>query len=125
MYNLGNLKFIKNIDEAGIIIDEGVWHEVNSLLARIPLGKESRSILLQPVNLFLSGELQTRKEAEQLSSYISLNFPYLDLLKKQIVVEEDVVNQIQWPLREAQLTDIIPKMKRRNHLNRNIPRETG
>ncbi len=58
----------------------------------------------------LSGQLQTRKQAEQLSSYLSLNFPYLDLLKTQIIVEEDIINQIQAWLRESYFSEIIPEI---------------
>lgn len=109
-YNLGNLKFIKNIDDSGIVIDEGVWNEVNSLLASNPAWKGITMYSPAAGQFILSGELQTRKQADQLSSYLSLNFPYLDLLKKQIIVEEDVINQIHIWLREAQLLDVVPKL---------------
>lgn len=109
-YNLGMLKFIKNIDEGGIIIDEGVWNEVNSLLASNPAWRGITIHSPAAGQFILSGELQTRKQAEQLSSYLSLNFPYLDLLKKQIVVEEDVMNQIQAWLQDARLSDVTSKM---------------
>ncbi len=110
LYNLGNLKFIKSIDDNNIIIDEGVWNEVNSLLSSNPAWKGISIHSSAAGQFILSGQLQTRKQAEQLSSYLSLNFPYLDLLKKQIVVEEDVVNQINAWLRDAQLSEVVPKM---------------
>ena len=110
LYNLGGLKFIKSIDDSGIVIDEYVWHEVNSILGNDPAWKGISIHSPAAGQFILSGYLQTRKQADQLSSYISLNFPYLDLLKKQIVVEEDVINQINSWLQSAQLFDIIPKM---------------
>jgi len=110
LYNLGGLKFIKNVDEAGLIIDEGVWNEVNNLLSSNPAWKGINIHSPAAGQFILTGELQTRKQAEQLSSYLSLNFPYLDLLKKQILVEEDVVNQIHAWLQDAQLFDVVPKM---------------
>ena len=110
LYNLGNLKFIKNIDHNGIIIDEGVWAEVNSLLANNPEWQGITIYSPSAGQFILSGELKTRKQAEQLSSYLSLNFPYLDLLNKQIVVDEDVVNQIRVWLQQAQLPDIEAQM---------------
>jgi type III secretion system YscD/HrpQ family protein len=109
-YNLGNLKFIKNIDDNGLIIDEGTLNEVNSLLSS---NRAWKGILIHSPaagEFILTGELQTRKQADQLSSYLSLNFPYLDLLKKQIVVEEDIVNQITIWLRDAQLSEVTAKM---------------
>lgn len=110
LYNLGSLHFIKNIDDHGLIIDEGVWNEVNSLLSSNPAWKGITIYSSAAGQFILSGELQTRKQSEQLSSYLSLNFPYLDLLKKQIVVEEDVVNQVQVWLQEAQLSEVVPTM---------------
>lgn len=110
LYNLDSLKFIKNIDANGLVIDEGVWNEINSLLANNSVW---RGITIHSHNagqFVLSGELQTRQQAEQLSAYLSRNFPYLDLLKKELLVEEDVVNQISSWLREKQLMDVVVKM---------------
>lgn len=110
LFNLQNLKFIKSIDDSGIIIDESVWHEVNSILSENPAWKGITIYSPRAGEFILSGYLETRRQAEQLSAYISLNFPYLDLLKKQIVVEEDVVNQINNWLSNAKLPDAVAKM---------------
>lgn len=110
LFNLQSSKFIKSIDDSGIIIDESVWHEVNSILSENPAWKGITIYSPKAGQFVLSGYLQTRKQAEQLSSYISLNFPYLDLLKKQIVVEEDILNQINSLLQSAQFYDVVPKM---------------
>ena len=85
--------------------------KMNSILSKNPAWREitiyspsSRAIC--PFGIFAS-----RKQAEQLSSYINLNFPYLDLLKKQIVVEEDVITQItRIGCKKSNLTDVVPKM---------------
>ena len=110
LYNLDNLKFIKSRDDAGIVIDEYASHEVNSMLDENPAWKGIRIHSPAAGQFVLSGYLQTRRQADQLSSYLSLNFPYLDLLKKEIVVEEDVINQINLWLQKAELTDVVPKM---------------
>ncbi len=39
-----------------------------------------------------------------------MNFSYLDLIKKQIIVEEDVTNQVYALLQGKQLDDVTPKM---------------
>lgn len=109
-YNLANLKFIKNLDDNGIIIDEGVLNEVNSLIAHNPDWRGIRVYSSEAGQFILSGTLKSRRQAEQLSSYLSINFPYLDLLKKQIIVEEEIVIQIQDWLHDAQLSDIAVKM---------------
>lgn len=91
MYNLQGLKFIKQVDPTGLIIDEGVWQEMNQLLANNPNWKGITIQATSPGHFVLTGYLQTRKQAEQLSQYISENFRYLDLLKSNIVVDEDVI----------------------------------
>ena len=110
LYNLQGLKFIKNVDDAGIVIDEYVWQEINSILAENPTWKGISIHSPAAGQFILSGYLKTRKQAEQLSSYMSLNFPYLDLLKKQVVVEEDVDQQIAAWLNQAQLSGVTGKM---------------
>lgn len=106
LYKLADLKFIKNIDDSGIIIDEGVLNEVNSLIWSNPEWKGIRVYSPEAGQFILSGNLKSRKQAEQLASYLSLNFPYLDLLKKQVIVEEDVAIQIQNWLISANLPDV-------------------
>lgn len=111
LQNLQNQKFIKSIDDSGIIIDEYVWQEVNSILSKNGAWKGISIHSPTAGQFVLSGYLQTRKQAEQLSSYISLNFPYLvDLIKNQIVVEEDIVHQIEVWLQQAQLNGVTVQM---------------
>ncbi len=110
LYNLQGLKFIKNIDDSGIIIDEFVWREINSVLSKDPAWKGITIHSPEAGQFILSGYLETRKQAEQLSDYISVNFPYLDLLKKQVVVEEDVLAQINVWLQTFNLRGVSAKM---------------
>lgn len=95
MYNLQGLtSFIKSIDDSGVIIDEGVWREINQVLARNPDWKGISVHSPSPGHFVLSGYLQTRKQAEQLWDYVGSNFPYLDLLERRVIVEEDVVSSV-------------------------------
>lgn len=110
VYDLKNLKFIKEIDDKGVVIDDFVTQEMNSILGRNPAWKGIALSNPLPGRFVLSGYLQTRKQAEQLSSYISSNFAYLDLLKNRIIVEEDVINQIAAMMDAKQLTDVVTKM---------------
>lgn len=110
LYNLQSLKFLKSIDDSGIIIDELILHEVNSILSENPAWKGISIHSPAAGQFVLSGYLQSRKQAEQLFSYVSLNFPNLDSLKKQVVIEEDVINQIRAWVQESGLDDITPKM---------------
>ncbi|MBA3720903.1 MAG: type III secretion system inner membrane ring subunit SctD [Parachlamydiaceae bacterium] len=109
MYGLQNLKFIKNIDDSGLIIDEGVWRELNSVITRNPAWQGITIHSPAAAEFVLSGYLKTKKQAEQLNDYISINFPYLDLLKNEIVVEEDLISQINSWLQHANLANVTPQ----------------
>lgn len=111
LYGLQGLTFLKSIDDSGIIIDEYVWQEINSVLTKNPAWKGITVHSPGAGQFILSGYLATRAQAEQLSDYISVNFPYLDLLKKQIVVEEDVLSQISTWLLDANLRNVTAKMQ--------------
>lgn len=111
IYSLRTLNFIKDIDDSGLIIDEFVWREINSLLSRNPAW-QGVSIHTPAAGQFVvSGYLQTRKQAEQLSDYLGVNFPYLDLLKNQILVEEDVLGQVNVWLQQNNLSHVKVNMK--------------
>lgn len=109
-YSLYPLRFIKSIDQSEIVIDEGVWREINSVLSKNPAWQGVSIHSVTPGEFILSGYLTTRKQAELLTDSLSINFPYPDLLKKEIVVEEDVLNEINRKLNTAQLSDVKPKM---------------
>lgn len=110
LYNLDALKFIKNVDSNGLVIDEGVWNEINSLLSNNNDWKGLTIHATKAGQFTLTGELKTLKQAEQLSAYLSRNFPYLDLLKKDVLVEEEVINRISNWLRESKLLDVNVKI---------------
>lgn len=108
--NLQGFRFISNIDESGIVIDEYVWQESNQLLNRSSIGKGITIYANSPGKFIVSGYLQTRKQAEQLNDFLAANFPYLDLLSKQITVEEDVISSITNLLQNMGLRDIVIQM---------------
>lgn len=110
LYNLQGLKFIKNIDDTGVVIDEFAWREINPTLNKNP---SWRSVSIQspsPGKFVLSGYLQTRKESEQLWDYVSNNFPYINLLEKKIVVEEDVISNVSSLLLHEGFKDVTVQM---------------
>ncbi len=105
-YNLQGLPFIKNVDSTGIIIDEKVWQDLNPTLARDPAW---RGITLQantPGKFVLKGSLKTRAQMESLIEYMSRNFPYLDLLEYNVLVEEDVMTKVKLELAEAGIPNL-------------------
>lgn len=105
IYNLQGLPFIKSFDDSGVIIDEYVWRETNQVLNKNP---SWRTITLQSPTagqFVLMGNLQTRKEAEQLYEYITTNFPYLDRLEKNIVIDEEIADTVKSGLEKIQLVN--------------------
>lgn len=106
MYNLQGLKFINSIDDGGVIIDEYVWQEANQLLANNPNWRGITIQATSPGHFVLTGYLQTRKQAEQLSQYLSENFRYLDLLDKKLVVSEDVIASVSNALQKVGIRNL-------------------
>ena len=94
LYDLQGMKFIKNIDDKGVIIDELVWLNTNEILNRNPAWKGISIQSPSPGKFVLTGYLQNRKQAEQLYDYITANFPYLDRIERSLVIEEDIVSQV-------------------------------
>ena len=94
LYHLNGLNFITGIDDK-VVVDENVWQEMNQVLS---LNGDWRGISIHApkAGLFVvSGYLLTNKQMESLSDYLNLHFPYLDRLRNQVVVEENLYAQIQ------------------------------
>lgn len=108
--SLEGLKFISSIDDSGVIIDEYVWQETNQLLNKNPLWKGITVYASSPGKFVVSGYLQTRKQGEQLNDFLASNFPYLDRLSKQVVVEEDVISSTTNLLQNMGLRDVVVQM---------------
>lgn len=106
LYNLQGLPFIKSIDDTGIIIDEFVRQEVNPLLTKNPNWKGVSIQNPKAGQFVLYGYLNSRKQAEALSDYVSTIFPYMDLLENHLVVEEEIVNSVNNILNKAGIKSI-------------------
>lgn len=109
IYNLQGLPFVKVIDDKGVVIDEFITREINPILARNKAWKGVTIQTPQPGQFVLSGYLQTREQAEQLSEYINTNFS-LDQLDRRIVVEEEVTNSVDVMLQKVGIRDVQIKM---------------
>ncbi len=93
-YLLKTLPFVRKIED-NVIIDEYVWQNVNALLFKNP---NFRSVLVsgaEPGRFILRGFVQTPQELINLDDYVNMNFPYLDRLTNQVVVEDNLITKIQ------------------------------
>lgn len=110
LYNIQELPFVKKIDD-NIVIDELVWQETNRVLSKNPIWRSVTVSSPSPAKFVVTGYLSTRKDAEQLSDYLSLNFRYPELLENKVVVEENLLRQIEGRLLEERLVEITGELR--------------
>lgn len=94
MNELRSLKWVKTIDDSGVIIDEYVRKEINFILAHNPAWKDISVQSTKPGQFMIVGFLKTRREAEALFNYMQVNFPNPELLENRVVVEEDLIRSV-------------------------------
>jgi type III secretion system YscD/HrpQ family protein len=94
MYKMNNLSFISNIED-NVIVDEYVWQNMNALLQSNGDWQGVSIYSLSPGRFVIKGYLQTNEQAQALTDYLNLNFPFLDRLDNLVVVETNLSTQIQ------------------------------
>ena len=104
------LKFIRDIDYSNVVIDDQVWGEFNQVLAKNPAWRGISVTSPSAGRFILTGFLQTRAQAEELFDYVSQNFPYVDLLERRVVVEEELLGQITRELSESGFQGVSPSL---------------
>ncbi len=93
---LFNLDQLPNLTiENNIIIDEGVSKSMNEVLSSHPDWQNISVIASEPGHFIAHGYVKTAQEAAGAAEYLSLNFPYVDLLQNQIVAEDLLHTQVQ------------------------------
>ncbi len=105
LYIIRAMSFVQNIED-NVVIDEYVWQNVNALLTSNG-GWQGVSISsIEPGRFVMRGYLQTLDQAQALSDYMNLNFPYLDRLNNQVVVETNLQMQVESMLFEHGFTGV-------------------
>ncbi len=99
LYKIKNLPFVTAVDD-NVVIDEYVWQNMNALLMTYPEWQGVSIHSSNPGKFILKGYLQTLEQAQALSDYLNINFPYLDRLDNQVVVETNLQTQVQSVLTE-------------------------
>jgi type III secretion system YscD/HrpQ family protein len=93
-FRLSQIPFITSVEDT-VVIDEGVWKTMNDVLS----GNEGwRGVSIHspaPGRFVVSGYIANAAEATRLSDYLTVNFPYLDKLENDVVIEENLNVQIQ------------------------------
>jgi type III secretion system YscD/HrpQ family protein len=94
LYTLKNLPYIGEIED-NVVVDEYVWQNMNALLMTNADWQGVSIHSPAPGKFVIRGYLATLDQAQALSDYLNINFPYLDRLDNQIVVEGNLATQIQ------------------------------
>lgn len=108
--SLQGMKFVKETDDSGVIIDEYLWNEANQILSKNPNWKGVTVYASTPGHFTLSGYLQSREQAQLAWDYLTRNFPSLDNLDNKIVVEEDVIDKVNRDLFNQGITTVNSQM---------------
>ncbi|MBM3207823.1 MAG: EscD/YscD/HrpQ family type III secretion system inner membrane ring protein [Chlamydiae bacterium] len=104
-YTLKGLPFISSIDD-NVVIDEYVWQNMNALLLSNPNWQMVSIHSPMPGRFVMKGYVETVEQAETLAEYININFPYLDRLQNNVVIENNLNLQIQGMLSEQGLSGV-------------------
>lgn len=94
IYLLKALSFLHSIED-NVIIDELVWENTNALLIKNASWRGINLTSIIPGHFVLRGYVQSIEDSTKLAEYININFPYLDKLDNQVVVENTLEAQIQ------------------------------
>lgn len=94
LYMLRSLPFVTTIED-NVIIDEYVWEDMNALLFKNPNWRSVLVIAPQPGKFILKGYLKSSDQIPALMDYVNNNFPYLDRLENQVVVETTLETEVQ------------------------------
>jgi len=93
MYDLKQLSFIKHIDD-NIIIDELTVKNFNDSLNEEVNFRSVYVLANKPGNYILEGYVKTTDNFSTLTSFVNLNFPYLDKLENKVVIDQVLQVQI-------------------------------
>ena len=94
-----------------MIIDEGIWQEMNLILNKVEKWKGITVHSPTPGSFVLNGYLNTRDEFKELSDYVNLNFAYLEKLQNRVIVEEDLIDKTSSALFTQGFVDVILQVR--------------
>jgi type III secretion system YscD/HrpQ family protein len=92
-YELNQLPFVTSVDD-NVVIDEYITKSTNDVLIEHTNFKGVSLTSPSPGSFVLTGYLDTSDHKEALVDFMQMNFPYLDLLQDDVVVEQNLQQQI-------------------------------
>lgn len=92
-YELQQFPFINKVENS-VVVDEGVWKNMNDILTERSEWK-GISIHSPKAGRFIAvGYIKSLNDAQKLGDYLNVNFPFLDKLENQVVIEDVLSAQI-------------------------------
>ncbi|MBS0626187.1 MAG: type III secretion system inner membrane ring subunit SctD [Verrucomicrobia bacterium] len=92
-YNIDQIPFISSVEDT-VVIDELVSKSINDALVTNSAWQGVNVSSPEAGKFIVTGYLPTNADAQRLSDYLTMNFPYLDKLSNQVAVEENLTTQI-------------------------------
>ncbi len=105
-YTIQNIPVVHSVED-NVVVDEFVWQNMNALLGTNPDWKGVSIHAPVPGRFVMRGYLETVEQAVALADYMNRQFPYLDRLENQIVIESNLDTQIQGMLIERGYSGVI------------------
>lgn len=93
-YRIGQIECITAVEDH-VVIDEGVWKSMNDVISQTAAWRGVNIHSPAPGKFVATGYLPTADQGTQFSEYLTVNFPYLDRLDNQVIVEETLNTQLQ------------------------------
>jgi type III secretion system YscD/HrpQ family protein len=93
-YQISTLAFIQSV-ENNVVIDELVSKMNNDVLSTNPAWRSISIQAPKPGQFVATGYLETTEQGADLWEYLTVNFPYLDRLQNQVVIEQNLTLQVQ------------------------------
>ncbi len=94
MYRINQINFIQSTENK-VVIDELVWRTTNDVLNNNVAWRGVSIHSPQAGKFVVGGYLASNAEASALADYLTVNFPYLDRLSNEVVVQENLTAQLQ------------------------------
>lgn len=93
-YRVEQIEFVSSIED-NVVVDEGVWKMMNDVISANPNWRTVSIHSPKAGKFVVVGYVPDAAAAAKLSEYLTVNFPYLDLLENKVVIEENLNAQLQ------------------------------
>ncbi|MCH9611998.1 MAG: hypothetical protein S4CHLAM102_04800 [Chlamydiia bacterium] len=94
LYMIQSLPAIRSTED-NVVVDELVWENMNALIAKNPAWRGVNFSSTRPGEFVMRGYVESAEEKAELEDWVNQNFPYLDKLGDEVVIEQNLQTQVQ------------------------------